>query len=103
MGHTKRQWVEGEHAHASDLNRIEGQYDDAMAEIAARGIIDAHHVHEQSSPAEVWVIAHPLSKRPSVTIVDSAGTVVFGEVEYLDDSTVRVTFRGGFSGKAYLN
>lgn len=35
--------------------------------------------------------------------VDSAGTVVIGEVDYLDDNTVRLTFCAAFSGTAYFN
>lgn len=103
MGYEKHRWLEGEVVHASGMNHLETQFDEAAALIAGMGASDAHHIFEQSLPAEVWTIAHPLSKRPSVTVVDSAGTVVFGEVEYLDESTVRITFRGGFSGKAYLN
>lgn len=41
--------------------------------------------------------------RPAVTVVDSAGTVVIGEVDYLDDNTVRLTFCAAFSGTAYFN
>lgn len=44
-----------------------------------------------------------LGKRPAVTVVDSAGTVVIGEVDYLDDNTVRLTFCAAFSGTAYFN
>lgn len=33
----------------------------------------------------------------------SAGTVVIGEVDYLDDNTVRLTFCAAFSGTAYFN
>lgn len=36
-------------------------------------------------------------------IVDSAGTVVIGEIDYLDDNTVRLTFCAAFSGTAYFN
>ena len=46
---------------------------------------------------------HGLGKRPSVTVVDSAGTAVIGEIEYLDDNTVRLTFCAAFSGTAYCN
>ena len=44
-----------------------------------------------------------LAQRPAVTVVDSAGTVVIGEVDYLDDNTVRLTFCAAFSGTAYFN
>jgi len=57
----------------------------------------------QSSPSAEWVIAHTLNKFPSVTVVDSAGSIVIGAVKYDSNAQVTVTFGGGFSGKAYLN
>lgn len=64
---------------------------------------DRHHTHKQAQAAKVWTVAHNLGKRPAVTVVDSAGTVVIGEVDYLDDNTVRLTFCAAFSGTAYRN
>ncbi|MEI6796807.1 MAG: hypothetical protein WCK39_08070 [Methanomassiliicoccales archaeon] len=103
MGYEKHRWLEGEVVHATGMNHLETQYDAAVALMNERGTVDAYYVHDQNEPAEVWIITHPLSKQPSVTIVDSAGTVVHGMIEYLDDSRIRVTFTGGFSGRAFLN
>ena len=61
------------------------------------------YTYIQTSPAQTWNIFHKLGRMPSVTVVDSAGTVVRGEVEYIDSNTIKVSFSGGFSGKAYLN
>ena len=60
------------------------------------------HVHAQSSPSEVWVIQHTLGGKPSVTIVDSADTIVIGEVKYDSNTQVTVSFTAAFSGFAYL-
>jgi Na+-transporting NADH:ubiquinone oxidoreductase subunit NqrA len=60
------------------------------------------HVHTQASVSNVWVINHALVGKPSVTIVDSADTVVVGEVTYNSNSQVTVTFTQPFSGFAYL-
>ncbi len=60
------------------------------------------HVHTQSSVSATWTINHSLGGRPSVSIVDSAGTVVIGEVTYVSDSQVVVNFSAPFSGYAYL-
>lgn len=57
----------------------------------------------QDSAASEWLISHPLDRHPSVTVVDSAGNVVLGDVIYLSSSQIRVLFAGAFSGKAYLN
>lgn len=57
----------------------------------------------QNEALAEWTIAHNLGKYPSVTIVDSAGTKVVGDVEYIDENTLKVSFSAAFSGKAYLN
>jgi hypothetical protein len=56
----------------------------------------------QQAASATWVITHTLGGKPSVTIVDSADTHVFGEVQYIDNTVVTVTFSVAFSGKAYL-
>jgi hypothetical protein len=63
----------------------------------------ATYTHTQASASSAWVITHNLNCFPSVTVVDSAGSVVFGEVEYITANQVRVTFAAAFGGKAYLN
>lgn len=60
------------------------------------------HVHTQASPIDTWVINHTLGGKPSVMVVDSADTVVVGEVTYNSNSQVTVTFTAAFSGYAYL-
>jgi hypothetical protein len=61
------------------------------------------YIHTQGEAASVWLIVHNMNKRPSVTVVDTADTVVEGEVQYIDNDRVLVTFKGAFKGKAYLN
>lgn len=64
---------------------------------------DKNFVYSQSTPAAVWNIVHNLDKYPSVSVVDSAGTAVFGNVLYVSINEVTITFSGGFSGKAFFN
>lgn len=64
---------------------------------------DRTYRHVQGAAATVWNITHNLASRPAVTIVDSAGRVVIGDVEYLDDNNIRLTFSAAFGGEAYLN
>lgn len=56
-------------------------------------------------PKQVEVTKHLGDEGVDATdkVVDSAGTVVIGEVDYLDDNTVRLTFCAAFSGTAYFN
>ena len=51
----------------------------------------------------VWVIEHNLGKNPSITVIDSAGTLVIGEWVYDTLNKLTITFTAGFSGKAFLN
>lgn len=60
------------------------------------------HVHTQTVSSATWAITHALGGRPSVTVVDSAGTVVIGDVAYNSDTSVTVSFNAPFSGYAYL-
>lgn len=60
------------------------------------------HEHTQGTASTTWTITHTLGGKPSVTIVDSADTHVFGEVQYLSNTQVQVNFSAAFSGKAYL-
>lgn len=57
----------------------------------------------QMTPAAVWNITHTLNKYPAVTVVDSGGSRVVGDVTYIDSANVTVTFNSAFAGKAYLN
>lgn len=61
------------------------------------------YVHAQGVPASVWTIAHDLAGYPNVTVLDSAGTVVEGDIAYPDSTTVVLTFAAAFSGTAYLS
>jgi hypothetical protein len=65
--------------------------------------VDSNYVHLQNLPATSWVIVHGLAKFPSVTVVDSAGSIVEGDIHYVDTNSLTVSFSVGFSGKAYLN
>jgi FKBP-type peptidyl-prolyl cis-trans isomerase 2 len=40
---------------------------------------------------------------PNVSIVDSAESKVIGEVTYISENALTVTFSHSFSGKAYLS
>ena len=64
---------------------------------------DANHVHDQGSASATWVVTHNLSKYCSVTVVDTANTVIIGQVEYNSVNQATLTFRSAFAGKAYFN
>lgn len=64
---------------------------------------DKSHVHTQLTPSSNWNIQHNLAKYPSVSIVNSAGDIVFGDVTYEDEENISISFSAAFAGKAYLN
>lgn len=71
---------------------------------AELGIIsDKEFVYNQVTSSDIWEITHNLNKYPAVTVVDSGGSVVIGEIVYIDKNNVRITFTSAFSGKAYFN
>jgi hypothetical protein len=61
------------------------------------------YIHDQIASSKRWAVTHTLKKYPSVTVVDSGDNLVIGDVEYLSDSQLIITFSAQFSGKAYLN
>lgn len=60
-------------------------------------------VFEQAVVSDTWDIVHNLNKRPSVTVVDSAGTVFYPKVEYIDDNECIISMNYPMLGFAYLN
>ena len=64
---------------------------------------DANYVHDQGVAAAEWVVTHNLNKFCSVTVVDTANTVVIGEIEYNSANQATLTFQSAFAGKAYFN
>ena len=78
-------------------------------EVMTQPIIgDITYTHNQSSTSNTWVITHNLHRFPSVTVVDSADTIVQGTVVYNSNKQLTITFFEGssalaFQGKAYLN
>ena len=71
---------------------------------AELGIVnDKNFVYVQATSSDIWEITHNLNKYPAVTVVDSGGSVVIGEIVYIDKNNIRITFASAFSGKAYFN
>ena len=64
---------------------------------------DANFVHSQGSASAQWVVDHNLNKKCAVTVVDSAGTVIIGQVTYNTDNRATLDFEAAFSGKAFFN
>jgi hypothetical protein len=61
------------------------------------------YTHEQQVASAQWDISHSLPYFPNVTVVDSAGTKVNGDVIYVSPGLIQLSFSGAFSGTAYLS
>ena len=95
------------------LHLLSGDYNDFINKPSINGVtlvgnqtsedLQLAYVYTQNEASDVWVIHHHLDKYPSVTIVDSANTVVLGQVSYDSKEQVTIRFNGTFKGKAYLN
>ena len=58
-----------------------------------------------NASALVWTITHngEWGPYPSVTVINNNDVVLFGEVEYLSTTQLKITFSATFAGTAYLN
>lgn len=59
--------------------------------------------HTQPSASATWTITHNLNFYPNVTVLDSAGTQVEGELAYLTRNQLQIEFAVPISGTAYLS
>jgi len=62
----------------------------------------ASYTHEQMSASAHWIINHTLNRYPAVTIVDTGGSTVEGDVVYINANRIEIYFSAPFSGNAYL-
>ena len=66
-------------------------------------IADKNEVKTQLSNDTTWDFTHTLNKFPSVSVVDSGNNIIYGDVEYITTSRLKIHFSSAQSGKAYLN
>jgi hypothetical protein len=60
-------------------------------------------VYTQSVSASTWTITHNLGFFPSVSVVDNGGNMVIGDVSYITENQVSISFSASFGGKAYFS
>jgi len=69
---------------------------------AIEEVDDKHFTYDFINLSEVPV-PHLLNKRPAVSVEDSAGDVVMGDVEYVDSNNLMVRFTSPFTGRIICN
>lgn len=57
----------------------------------------------QAGASATWTVQHNLNKFPSVTMTLSTGQKGYGDVVYIDENNLTITFASAESGKAYMN
>lgn len=62
----------------------------------------ATFIWNQNPAAAEWIIQHHLGRYPPVTVVDSGGSMVFGQLDYQDANVLKLSFADPFGGTAYL-
>lgn len=82
---------------------VDQEYYDIASFFAPADSGDKHYTFTQIAAASTWNITHNLGKNPSVSIVDSGGNWVVGDVLYINNNELTINFNSAFSGAAYLN
>ena len=59
-----------------------------------------YYLHFQPA-AQTWIIPHMLGRYPNITLVDSLGREIEGDVTYLDPNTARADFAQAVGGSAF--
>ena len=65
-------------------------------------LLGSNFTYTQMVPSITWNIVHNLNRRPSVSVTDSAGSEVHGDVTHPNLNTTVLSFSASFSGSAYL-
>lgn len=96
--------VEGE-AYSQIMARDAAVLDSKLREIelGIGGGGDKHYPFSQNIPSAVWLINHGLNKFPAATVIDSGGNEVVGDINYVNNNNMTITFSSAFAGKCYLN
>ena len=82
---------------------IDGLFYDGFGNLLSFGGGGNTFIFNQVFPVYVWYINHNLNKYPSVSVVDSAGNVFIGDIKYIDENNLTVTFLQMVNGYAYCN
>lgn len=61
------------------------------------------YVHTQEIASTSWVITHNLNFYPNVTVINSTGANIVGDITYTSTTSVTLTFSAAVSGTAYLS
>ena len=90
-------------SYRSGLGGLINDEDYFISLLSYQGGGDLDFTYVQGVASTTWNIPHNLGKFPSITVIDTANTVVTGEYTYDDINNVTLKFSVAFAGTAYLN
>lgn len=88
-------------ASAIFVKGVNGVTDGTLKEVLLEMANGRHYRHDQMVPSASWVITHGLGRVPAISVIDSAGDLVVGDVSVIGLDVVQIDFSGPFSGTAY--
>lgn len=64
---------------------------------------DKNYVYNQGIASDTWNVTHSLNKIPSVVIKNDLGQEIEGQVVFIDNNNVQITFNTALTGSAIFN
>jgi hypothetical protein len=99
-----------EHLRATDFITPTGTASQILTTLGVNFVADngtptqGAYLHIENNPTTVWNVWHNLNKRYiHVTVIDSAHTEIFADVNYIDNNHLQITFGADSSGWAYIS
>ena len=82
---------------------MEDMYQSQGGDSSSSNVNDKNYVYEWATLESSVTVNHNLGKFPSVTIVDTAGSEIIGDITYVNENSVTLSFSAPMRGKAYFN
>lgn len=95
---------EAEHSLISDDSVLfNGRPITDFYDVETVNILTARYTYTQPLAIKDWIITHNLGRFPSgIMVVDSAGSVIEGAVQYINNNSIKISFNYAFSGIVYI-
>ena len=88
---------------ALDSNLVGGRSITEFYDKTEINLITSRYTYNQSTAISDWIVTHNLGRFPSgVTVVDSAGSVIEGSIQFINNNSIKISFNYAFSGTAYI-
>lgn len=60
----------------------------------------SHYEHTQTVPSATWQVAHALGYRPNISVINTGGKVVYGDLQHDSNNLAVITFPSPIAGTA---